>query len=208
MNVPPAPMFAVAGELPADDRGWAYEFKWDGMRCIAHRKADSLVLHNRTARDVTALYPELGPMIEALPPDTVVDGEIVALDHNSRPDLGLMQKRMNLNEPSVTADLVGHVPVNFFGFDLLRFDGRDLTGLAWHKRRGFLEEIDFNGPSWRVPPVFEGDGAAILEAASRLGLEGIMAKRAEAIYLPGIRASAWRKIKLVDGDEFVVAGHT
>ncbi|MCP3934840.1 MAG: DNA polymerase LigD [Actinomycetia bacterium] len=133
---------------------------------------------------------------------------LIALDHHNRPDFGLLQGRMNLNKSSVTASLVSHVPVNFFCFDLLRFDGHDTTGLAWHKRRALLDEIELDGPSWRVPPVFEGDGAAILEAADRLGLEGIMAKRAEAVYVSGKRDSAWRKIKLINRDEFIIIGHT
>ena len=202
------PMLATAGELPVDDDGWAYEFKWDGMRCLVRRHAHGVDLLTRTGRNVAASFPELLEFAQLLPLDTVVDGEVVALDDAGRPDFALLQRRMNVAAAALDTRLLESVPVSFFPFDLLEFDGHDLRELPWHQRRRLLESAELDGPRWRVPPAFESDGATVLDAARRLSLEGVVAKRRDSAYRPGARSSAWRKIKLVARDEFVVVGWT
>lgn len=202
------PMLATGGELPAEDSGWAYEFKWDGMRCLVHRHGSGVELRSRSGRDVSGSYPELLATAESLPVDTVVDGEIVVLDETGRPDFARLQRRMNVSQAAVTVDLMAEFPAMFFAFDLLEFDGHDLMGLGWTDRRRFLEAADLEGGAWRVPPCFLDDGEAVLEAARRLSLEGVMAKRVDSAYLSGKRSAAWRKVKLIDRDEFVVVGST
>lgn len=206
-TAPATPMLAVSGELPTGE-GWLYEFKWDGIRTLAEWDGAKLRLWSRNGNDVTAGYPELAGLGGDLGSEpALVDGEIVALDEQGRPSFGLLQQRMHVRGAAV-ARLVGEVPVHLFVFDILRFAGRDLTALPLVERRRVLDDLDLEGPSWRVPPSFVDDGSVVLDAASRLGLEGVVAKRLTSTYDAGRRSEAWRKVKLIHRDEFVVAGFT
>jgi bifunctional non-homologous end joining protein LigD len=91
-------------------------------------------------------------------------------------------------------------------FDLLRLDAEVLVGLRYDERRARLESLALAGPSWQTPPAHRGDGEAVLAAARRLGLEGVVAKRLDSRYEPGRRSSAWRKVKVARGQELVVGG--
>ncbi len=203
------PMLATPGELPSSDDGWVYEFKWDGVRCLAETNPEgNISLLSRNRNDLTISFPEVHPIASELPPNTVLDGELLVLDQDKRPSFGLLQHRLHVVDPHHVSSLVGTHPVNYFVFDVLRLDGHDVCGLPWHERRRVLDSLELSGSSWRVPPFFEGDGKATLEAAESLKLEGLIAKRREGIYLPGRRSSSWQKVKLMRIDEFVVGGFT
>ncbi|MBI2710657.1 MAG: hypothetical protein HYX34_13350 [Actinobacteria bacterium] len=204
-------MLATAGTLPSagDEHRWAFEMKWDGVRVVAAVRAGegpgAVLARSRRGRDVTATYPELAPVPPALAGRrAVVDGEVVALDAAGRPSFEQIQQRMNVAAPD--ARLLRAVPVQYLVFDLLHLDGQDLCGLPYEQRRARLEDLGIAGGAWGVPPVFEGDGAAALDAARRLGLEGVVAKRLDAPYTPGRRSPAWVKVKLLRTQEVVVCG--
>ena len=201
-------MLAVAGELPADDRAWAYEMKWDGLRAIATISAGTLTLSSRTGRDVTATYPELAGMAGALgSSDVVLDGEIVAFGEGTWPSFEAIQQRMNVTSPSQVRRLAAEVPVTYLAFDLLSVDGQSLTDRPYRERRARLDELAFDGPRWQTPPAFIDVPGPDVQAVSRqLNLEGIMAKRLLSRYEAGKRSAAWRKIKNVHRQEFVVGG--
>jgi len=201
------PMLATSGELPRSDDGWVYEFKWDGVRCIAETDQEGQIsLLSRNRNDFTVSFPEVHPIASELPPNTVLDGELVVLDEDRRPNFGLLQHRLHVVDPHQVSSLVGTHPVNYFVFDVLGLDGHDLCGLPWHERRRVLDSMELSGSSWRVPPFFEGDGQATLEAAESLKLEGLVAKRRDGVYWPGRRSPSWQKVKLVRTDGFVVGG--
>lgn len=200
-------MSAVAGELPTGE-GWLFEFKWDGVRTLVEWDGARLRLWSRNGNDVTDGYPELAGLGAALGTEpAVLDGEIVALDENGRPSFGLLQQRMHVRGGAV-ARLAVEVPVHLFLFDVVRFAGHDLAGLPLTERRRVLDDLDLEGPAWRVPPSFRDDGAVVLAAAEQLGLEGVVAKRLSSTYEAGRRSNHWRKVKLVRHDEFVVGGFT
>jgi bifunctional non-homologous end joining protein LigD len=202
------PMLAIAGVLPADDAAWAYEMKWDGIRAIATVKGGALMLASRTGRDATGSYPELAAMAAALGPrDVVLDGEIVAFGGGDWPSFEAIQQRMNVTAPGQVRRLAAEVPVTYQAFDLLSADGKLLTGRPYRERRARLEELAFDGPNWQTPPAFIGVPGADVQAVSRQhSLEGIMAKRLVSRYEAGKRSAAWRKIKNVHRQEFVVGG--
>jgi bifunctional non-homologous end joining protein LigD len=89
---------------------------------------------------------------------------------------------------------------------VLRLDGRDVTALPWRERRKLLDRLALTGGTWQTPPVVEGDADAAVATASRLGLEGIVAKRVDSPYRPGTRTTAWQKFKLSARQELVVGG--
>jgi len=203
-----APMLARAGTLPHGD-AWTFEVKWDGVRVLAFSAPGSLCLRSRNGNDITARYPELArPLGFALGAHrAILDGEVVALDEDGKPSFSLLQRRMHVVSEAKVKRLAKEHPVRFVVFDVLWLDGHPLMGLPYEQRRERLRELDLTRDELLVPEP-EDDGAALLEAARGLGLEGVVAKRRDAAYVPGARSDAWIKVKLTGQDEFVIGGWT
>ena len=217
-------MLAVPGDVPTDDASWAYEMKWDGQRAIAGIGAAAgggvqagaiaadgatvaVALFSRTGREITSGYPELQSMtVGVAGHDVVLDGEIVALGEDGWPSFEALQQRMNQSAAEATR-LAAQIPVSYLAFDLLFHDGERLTSEPYAARRARLEALGFEGPRWQTPPAFADLPGTQVQALSRQhSLEGIMAKRLGSRYEPGRRSTAWRKIKNVRRQEFVVGG--
>jgi bifunctional non-homologous end joining protein LigD len=208
---PPAdlsPMMATSGTVPADDVGWAYEMKWDGLRALAFVSGGQIRLTSRTARDITFVYPELAGLAAAVGADqTVLDGEIVAFGGGPWPDFEALQQRMNISMAAQARVLAAQVPVTYLAFDVLWLDGRALLDQPYAGRRELLEGLGLEGGRWQVPPAFIGESGADIQAVSlQQHLEGIMAKRLSSKYEPGRRTTSWRKIKNVRRQEVVIGG--
>ena len=200
------PMLATAGPVPHGP-GWAFEFKWDGVRAIVAAAGDAVQLTSRLGNDVTAGYPELagiGALTAGRP--VLLDGEIVALDAAGRPDFGLLQDRMHVRHP--TPELRGRIPVSFYAFDLLHLDGTSLLAAPYDERRALLGRLDPVGPVL-VPPSFaDVGGDPLLEVARAHGLEGVVAKRRAGRYEAGRRSPGWVKTALSHTQEVLVGGWT
>jgi bifunctional non-homologous end joining protein LigD len=204
----PLPMLATVGELPpaAEDGLWGYEFKWDGVRAVAAVHGGVLSLISRKGTSITVRYPEVARLPDALTGhDAVVDGEIVAMDEHGRPDFGALQNRMHRTGPEVPR-MAAAKPVTYLVFDLLSWEGEDLTGLPYAERRERLDALGSAGHRWVSTPWFEGGGADVLAASQENGLEGVVAKRLASAYRPGVRSPDWRKIKNVRTQSVVVGG--
>ncbi|MCW0213915.1 MAG: DNA ligase D [Pseudonocardia sp.] len=203
---PVRPMLAVAGPPPVGE-GWAFEFKWDGVRAIVAVSGDAVRITSRNGNDVTGGYPDLVAGLHSDRP-LLLDGEIVAADAAGRPDFGLLQQRMHVRGPS--AELVSAVPVSLYLFDLLVDGDRSLLREPYDERRAALLDLRPGGaPLVSVPPAFpDVTGAELLEVARGHGLEGIVAKRRTARYEAGRRSTAWTKTALLSTQEVVLAGWT
>jgi bifunctional non-homologous end joining protein LigD len=198
----------LAHDVPTG-AGWAYEMKWDGVRAFVLVQPGEVRVTNRSGKDVTAGYPEFTELGRGLGDAAVLlDGEIVAIDEGGRPDFQLLQRRMHVRDPAALRALAREVPVAFMAFDLLWFDGNLLTGLPYTERRAGLEALASGDDRLQVPPATTGDGEAALATSRELGLEGVVAKRVDSRYESGRRSSAWRKIKIVLGQELVIGGWT
>jgi bifunctional non-homologous end joining protein LigD len=197
---PLIPMLATAGVLPAGP-GWSYEFKWDGVRVLM---SSSGHLWARSGAEVTRAYPELAAPAAALPGDTLLDGEVVALV-DGRPSFTRLGERMHVRDTGKAARLVVTTPITYMAFDLLRISGKDLLTTPYAERRAMLEDLGLGGPAWMVPPAFT-DGAATSAAARENGLEGVMAKRVGTPYLPGVRSPDWVKVKFDRTGDYVIGG--
>jgi bifunctional non-homologous end joining protein LigD len=201
------PMRARTGDLPREDDRFAYEVKWDGIRSIARLDRGHLDLTGRTGTDFTPRYPELRPLGDALGSTrAILDGEVVAFDGEGRPSFERLQSRMHLASEAAARRRSRDIPVTFVIFDLLWLEGHLTIGLPYKDRRRLLTELDLNGPCWRTPAHHEGDGAALLAATRKQGLEGVVAKRLDSTYEPGRRAGAWIKVKNVLRQEVVIGG--
>ncbi|MCO5328653.1 MAG: non-homologous end-joining DNA ligase [Ilumatobacteraceae bacterium] len=195
LTFPVAPMKAAIGNLPpaSQDDQWAYEIKWDGYRTLAFVRDGAVRLQSSTGIDVTGTYPELAGFAEAVNAGSaIVDGELVVLDAEGRPNFGMLQRHQT--------------QVAFYAFDVLQIDGTDCTALPYEQRRALLTAMVEVGPNWMVPAHRVGDGAALLAASAAQGLEGVMAKRLGSPYQPGRRSPNWRKVKNRQRLEVVVGG--
>jgi bifunctional non-homologous end joining protein LigD len=201
------PMMARLSGLPKRDRDYGFEVKWDGVRAIAYCEGGRVRLESRSLRDVTRQYPELSKLGRALGSRrAVLDGEIVALDEQGRPDFQRLQPRMHVVSESTIRRRVSDTPVVYMIFDVLWLEGHTTMPLRYTERRRRLEELDLNGENWRTPSYHVGDGEAMLKASNEQGLEGVVAKRLDSRYEPGARSGAWLKIKNKLSQEFVIGG--
>ena len=203
------PMLAVQSVLPTDGSRHSFEFKWDGVRALCFWDGGSLHLQGRAGNDITSRYPEFHGLGEAIGTRrAILDGEVVALDEMNRPSFALLQQRMHLSDDRSIARVVKQVPVLYVVFDLLFLDNCSLMDQPLSHRRSALEALTLAGASWQVSPAHVGDGASMLKTAEKNQLEGIVAKELDSPYEPGRRSPAWRKIKIVQRQEFVVGGWT
>jgi bifunctional non-homologous end joining protein LigD len=200
------PMLASPGPLPTGP-GWAFEFKWDGVRVVAYARGGHVRAMTRNDLEVSATYPEVGALTTLLGDhEAVLDGEIVALGARKQPDFGRLQSRMHVVRPG--DDLLVRVPVVYYVFDLLHLDGRSLLGVPYSQRREELAALALGGrPEVRVPPSFtDADGSDVLAVAEDYGLEGVVAKRVTSRYEPGRRSTAWVKVPLLRTQEVLIGG--
>jgi len=182
------PMLATFTDTVPGGPAWVHEVKWDGWRVITEIRGGTLHLASRSGRDVTAHFPELGGLVL---PDLVLDGEIVALDDSGVPSLHALADRI---AGPVRAGRPRPRPVTVMLFDVMALDGRDLTEEPWERRRAVLDALapSLDHDRWAVPEVYD-DGALLLDVTARSGLEGVVSKRRDSRYTPGVRSPHWRK---------------
>lgn len=203
------PMLAVAGALPPVEADWAYEVKWDGMRVLAYLPGDGSVrLESRQGRDVTAQYPELAVLPQAVPEgtDAILDAEIVAMGADGRPSFAGLQERMSLYRPSAVRAAAAAAPVTAIVFDLLWLCGREVTHLPYTARRELLAGLGIAHPRVAVPENWVGTGSVAFAWTRSAGLEGLIAKRLDSRYRPGARSRDWIKIKHLRTADVAIGG--
>jgi DNA ligase D-like protein (predicted ligase) len=193
-----SPMLLQRAEMLSSDRhSWSYELKYDGYRAIAFKTAGAVSLRSRNDHDFRSRYPDVVRGLANLPPDTVVDGEIVALDAEGRPSFTLLQ-----DNPAA--------PRCYFVFDVIVLRGRDLSGAPLSERKKRLEErvLPALAEPVRYAAPFAADLSDLIHAVKGAGLEGLVAKRIDSGYEPGLRTGAWQKMRVYRGQEFVIGGYT
>jgi bifunctional non-homologous end joining protein LigD len=198
-------MLATSGQPPRA-AGWAFEFKWDGVRAIVAAAGQRLRITSRAGNDVTAGYPEISRAALGARHTLLLDGELVVLDARGRPDFGLLQHRMHVRNPS--EQLTARAPVSLYVFDLLHLDGQSLIHQPYDTRRAQLADLGLDQlDRVDVPPsVTEVSSAQLLQIARIHGLEGIVAKRRASRYEPGRRSPAWIKTALLNTQEVIIGG--
>jgi bifunctional non-homologous end joining protein LigD len=201
------PMLAVPGAVPTTP-GWAFEFKWDGVRAIVAAAPGQARLSSRNGNDVTGGYPEIVEAVAGISRPVLLDAELVALDAAGRPDFGRLQQRMHVRAPA--GELRERVPVSLYVFDLLVLDGQPLLGEPFDVRRELLVGLGVDElPRIAVPPSFTDiSGTQLLEVARGHRLEGVVAKRRSSRYEPGRRSTAWVKTALLSTQEVLIGGWT
>jgi len=209
---PLEPMLASPWPDPFDDDAWSFEVKWDGVRAVAtvtrpgFGEEGSTRLVSRLGNDITGGYPELADLWErVLAFNAVLDGELVALTADGRPDFQLLQHRMHVRGEQA-ARAARRSPITYVVFDVLAVDGVALLDRPLEERQRVLADLVVPGarvvPSEPVP----GRGRDLFAAVTGRGLEGVVAKRRTSRYHPGRRSPDWRKIKARSRALAVVGG--
>lgn len=184
--------------LPADAISWEYQLKFDGYRAIAFKSGGAVQLRSRNDNDFNARYPTIVKALRRLPNETVIDGEIVALDADGRPSFNALQNH------SRTSALIYYV------FDVMLLAGRDLTQEPLARRRDRLEKkvLPLLVEPVRYTGALEASLPDLVHSVKLQGLEGLVAKRRDSRYEPGLRSGAWQKMRVNRSQEFVIGGYT
>jgi bifunctional non-homologous end joining protein LigD len=201
------PMLAETVELPFSRPGFLFELKYDGYRTLGERLDGKPRLFSRRGRDVTSLYPEITRSLGALPWSLVLDGELCGFDAEGRPDILRLQERAMLQRASDIERASAEAPLTWVVFDLLAFEGLDLRALPLSLRKEMLSRILPRAGALRYSDHVDTRGEDLFREVQRRGLEGTIAKRADAPYRSG-RAPTWLKVKSEKTGDFVVVSYT
>ncbi|MEJ6981454.1 DNA ligase D [Pedobacter sp. P351] len=192
------PMKATLVDEPFDDPDWLYEVKWDGYRAIAVIDKNGAELISRNNITFTKYYP-LNNLLKDWKINAVIDGEILVLNDKGISDFGALQNWRS----EADGNLVYYV------FDILWYEGKNLMGLPLIQRLAILKEIlPTDDDRIRQSKVFATNGTEFFNAAERIGLEGIIAKKADSVYTSDLRSKEWLKIKVQRRQEAIIAGFT
>ena len=193
------PMLLLKTDSLPESTNWAYELKVDGYRALGIKANGRVHLRSRNNKDFNTRYPAIIKALEALPNETVVDGEVVALDDSGRPSFNALQ-----NYGSSRA------PIFYFLFDVLMLGGRNVMSERLNIRRDLLRDhvLPKLSDPVRRSPELNASLADVINAVRSQGLEGVVAKRLDSGYEPGQRSGAWRKMRINQGQEFVIGGYT
>jgi len=192
------PMKATLVDEPFDEPGWLFEVKWDGYRAIANISKDEVSLISRNNLPFDKYYP-INDALKKWNMNAVLDGELLVLNEKGISDFGAMQNWRS----EADGNLVYYI------FDILWYEGRNLMGLPLSDRQAILTSIlPADNDHIRQSKVFDANGIDFFAAAERMGLEGIIAKKADSSYTSDLRSKEWLKVKVQRRQEVVIAGFT
>jgi bifunctional non-homologous end joining protein LigD len=201
-------MLAETRDAAFTDPAWLFELKLDGYRLLAAKSHHDVLLLSRNGNDYTEVFPEIARAVAAIPAERcVIDGEVVVLDAQGKPSFARLQQRGRLSNTIDIRRSAVELPATYFAFDLLAFEDFDLRPLPLLKRKELLAQaLPTLGPV-RYLDHIEAQGEAFLAQVVTMGLEGILAKKADAPYRAG-RSPLWLKIKADQTGDFVIVGFT
>jgi DNA ligase D-like protein (predicted ligase) len=175
---------------------WSFEFKLDGYRLEAVKSTGKITLYSRRQNVLNTKFPHISAALRDLPEETVIDGELVALASDGRPNFNLLQ-----NYRSAESHIIYYV------FDVMTLEGRDLTQLPFSERREVLRSILPTNEHLGISIAVQMTAQEMIALVREQGIEGIVAKRTDSIYQPGKRTGSWTKHRISLGQEFVIGGY-
>ena len=199
-------MLATSASKPFSTKGWLYELKYDGYRMLAERDGETVRLLSRNGNDYTAAFPDIVTAILALPHQRfIIDGEVVVQDAAGMPRFQLLQKRARFNNPGAIANHAASLPATLYAFDLLSFDVYDVRSVPLIERKRLLRMMLPTAGTIRFSEHVEERGIDFFGAAEAMGLEGMVAKKADSLYRGG-RSTDWMKVRAHKSGDFVIVG--
>ena len=192
------PMHATVVKEPFDDPDWIFEVKWDGYRAVAEIRDGAVSLYSRNGISFNKKFSPVAESLREFRFDAVLDGEIVVLDDQGRSDFQKLQHYQDSGDGSLI----------YYVFDLLYFQGHDLTGLPLLRRKELLKKILPSSRKIRFSDHITKEGILFYRVSKEKGLEGILAKHSQSVYETGKRSRQWLKVKTRPTQEGVIAGFT
>jgi bifunctional non-homologous end joining protein LigD len=192
------PMLATLENKPVNQSGWLYEVKWDGYRAISYLNNSEVDIRSRNNKPFNEKFYPVFNALKDWKVNAVVDGEIIVLNDKGMPDFGALQTWRS----EADGELVYYV------FDILWFDGFNLMSVALSDRKEILREIVPGEGIIRLSENFDINASDFFALAEKMGLEGIVAKKADSLYTPDVRSKEWLKIKTEKHQEAVIGGYT
>jgi DNA ligase D-like protein (predicted ligase)/DNA ligase D-like protein (predicted 3'-phosphoesterase) len=205
MNHGYKPMLAKEATTPFSSKDWIFEIKWDGFRAIAYVN-EKVSLRSRNDKELIDNFPELQEL-KNLTKNAVLDGEIVVIK-NGRADFQSLQERGKAVKASEIQSQTIRLPAQYVVFDILEKDGKSLTNLSLLERKKILQDSLKDGEHIVLSDFVEEKGEDYYQAALEKGIEGIIAKRKDSTYQPGLRTGDWMKIKKLQSCDCVIFGFT
>jgi bifunctional non-homologous end joining protein LigD len=190
------PMECLPVEKVPEGDIWTYELKLDGYRLLAVKTRGKVILYSRRGTDLTKRFPYVASALVSLSDDTVIDGELVALDEEGRPTFNLLQNFRSAESR-----------IFFYAFDILIHQGKELRQLPLSKRRAILSTTVKPSDHVGLSQVSNRTAEEMIEFVRSRGLEGVIAKKADSVYQSGLRTGVWTKTRINLGQEFVVGGY-
>src|SRR3990172_2096716 len=192
------PMLATLVKEPFDHPDWIFEVKWDGYRAIAEISDGNVSLYSRNLISLNQKFFSIVESLRKFRFEAVLDGEIVVVDKQGRPDFQMLQNYQKSGK--------GHLL--YYVFDLLYFEGHDLTNLPLLRRKELLKKILPSSSKIKFSDQVLKDGVLFFNVVKEKGLEGIIAKHSQSAYRVGRRSRQWLKVKTRLTQEGVIAGFT
>ena len=192
------PMLATLIGEPFNSKDWIFEIKWDGYRAIAECNYNKINLYSRNNISFNDTFSTISETLKTFGLDAVLDGEIVVLDDNGRSQFTLIQNYKRTGKGNIV----------YYVFDVLYYNGHDLTGLPLLERKEILKKIIPDSPLVKYNGHIAEKGKKFFEEAKKLQIEGIIGKKGDSIYSTGTRSKNWVKIKILQEQEAVIAGYT
>ena len=193
------PMLATLVEQPFDDPDWVFEVKWDGYRTISYIQQGEVQLSSRNNKSFTEKYYPITKSLKEWRFNAVIDGEILVIDEEGVSNFSALQNWRSESD----GEMVMYV------FDLLWYEGNNLMKLPLADRQAMLKKVlPTNNDKIRLSQVFVANGEEFFKAAEQLGLEGMIAKKANSLYIPDHRSTEWLKVKVQKRQEVVIGGYT
>ena len=202
-NISPMLLYQVE---PFDDKDYIFELKLDGIRCIAYIDTKSVVLQNKRFKDVTDIYPELKEMNKCVKHKVILDGELVVLT-DGKPDFYALQTRSLMTDKFKIELASKRNPVQFVAYDILYYNGKDLTNTPLIERKEILSKSVVESNNLSISRYIEEKGKAFFELAKKENLEGVVAKKKDGLYHIGKRTRDWLKIKVMKDEDLIVLGY-
>lgn len=192
------PMLATLVNQAFDEEGWLYEVKWDGYRAVAYMNKGIVEFKSRNNKSFQEKFYPVYQALETWNVNAIIDGEVVVVDQKGKAGFGALQNWHSDQDGELL----------YYVFDILWYDGYDLTVLPLTQRKAILAQLIPEDSAIRISKDFETSGVEFLAAAKKAGLEGIVAKRKDSLYVAGERTSDWLKIKAAKRQEVVIGGYT
>ena len=201
-----SPMLLQEVKEPFDDEDYIHELKLDGIRCIAYIEPKSVSLQNKRFKELSPLYPELSDMCKCVKKKVILDGELVVLT-DGKPDFYALQRRSLMTDRFRISLAAKKNSVQFAAYDILYYDGKELTDKPLMERKAILSQNVKEGNGMSISRYIEEKGIAFFELAKKESLEGIVSKKKDGLYHIGKKTHDWIKVKVMQDEDLLVLGY-